>query len=166
MMEAIGFLKPMSPSRSLLINGFIIGYLALILAFWIIGKEDWPFCIYPMFAGVDRRGDFERIEYFTVSPEGEKWIDLRNPRNPSIMHWGFVLSAVLAKKGWPSNDTKNFLEIALDDLRRQSLREHPAQAPPYALKAYEVSYHFPESGDYEPIVVRKVPLLQVNEGQP
>jgi hypothetical protein len=151
----------MSRLRSLLVNAFIAGYLCLILVFLVAGREDWPFCIYPMFSTLDRRADFERVEFFTVSQGKEKWVNLRYTY---MVTWGFVLPAVLKKKGWPSEDTKHFLGVALDDFRRQSQRENPSAPPPDALRAYSVTYHYPDSGGFQSTIIRKVMLLQYNKG--
>ncbi len=150
----------MSRLRLLLVNGFIAGYLGLILFFLVVGREDWPFCIYPMFATLDRRADAKGVEFFTVTQGKEKWVDLRNP---DMIHWGFVLPTVLKKKGWPSDDTKRFFGVALDEFRRQSRQENPSGPLPDGLRAYAVTYHYPDSGDFQPIILSRVMLLQYNE---
>jgi hypothetical protein len=96
-----------------LVNGFIAGYLCLILVFLVAGREEWPFCIYPMFATLDRRADFEgSTRRFSTPKSAGKSLCASTRRLASLF----------------------------------------------------VTYHYPDSGDFQSTIIRKVMILQYNKG--
>ena len=153
----------MSRARFLLVNGFIAGYLVLTALLFATGYELWPVCTYWMYENVMVRGNENVIEYYTVAEGREKWIDIQSG---PLLPWVPTLSVVAKQDGWSGAHTKKFFLAALEQLRSENRADDPGAPLPTAIRAYITSYHFPDSGDYQPIRTARTLLLEVDRPQP
>jgi hypothetical protein len=153
----------MSPVRSVVVNGFILGYLLLTALLFVTGYELWPFCTYWMYEGTLARGDGKAIEFYTVADGREKWIDIQSG---PVLQWVFSFEAVAKKDGWSDPRTKRFLATSLEEMRRESRTDHPSEPLPTAIRVYSSDYHFPDSGDYQAIRTGRTLILEVDRERP
>jgi hypothetical protein len=145
----------MTPLRFRIVNGCILLILGITLGLLVIRRDCWPLCNYPMFETLVA----PVLEFYTVADGKETFFDYRYTW---MIHWEHVFSAVLSDYGWPSAKTQAFYFRALRDLQRESRMENPAAPAPTALRAYLVYYHYPDSGDFQPIELRRAKILEVD----
>jgi hypothetical protein len=162
----------MQALRRWIVNGFVLGMLSLTTLSVVTKREAWPICNYPMFDGLNRRADAQKVEIFVVSGAEEKPLHLEYGawrgtyglmRNVTVDD---SIRVMLHEKGWRSDDSKAFLELILRELGRQCKAEGKSPEPPRALRVYTVDYHYPESGHSRPQILNKSLLLEVNNTTP
>lgn len=157
----------MQPMRRWVVNGLILVTLGLTGLSVVTKREAWPICNYPMFDGLNRRADTQKVEVFVVSGVEERPLHLEHGawrgtyglmRNVAVDD---SIRVMLYQKGWRSEDSKAFLALILRELERQWKAEGKSAEPPRALRVYAVNYHYPESGDPRPQVLNKTLMLEV-----
>lgn len=155
----------MSPLRRLSVNGFILGFLGLYALANLIHREAWPICNYPMFANVEKWGDLTRPEYFVVRGNRETRL-LSGHHTIADMGLEYSLPHFLGGYDLRSESARNALRVILDGLVGQWKADGNHGDEPAALKVYQISYHFPRSGDPTPQVTRKALLMEVERAAP
>jgi hypothetical protein len=162
----------MRPLRGWMVNGFIMGMLSLTTLSVVTKKEEWPVCNYPMFDGLNRRADTQKVEIFVVNGAEESQLHLEYGawrgtyglmRNVTVDD---AIRVMLDQKGWRSEDSKAFLTLILRELKREWKAGGKSLEPPQALRVYTVNYRYPGSGDPRPQVLNKTLMLEVNDTTP
>ena len=148
----------MSALRFRIVNGCILMIFGITLISLPTLRDWWPFCVYPMFESLNLRVDAPALEFYTVTGGQETYFDFRYTW---MIHWRNVFLAILKDKGWPSKTTQDFYAQALKEIQREGKFEDPTAPSPTALRVYRVYYHYPDSGDFQPVVMRRVKLLEV-----
>jgi hypothetical protein len=155
----------MSSLRRIAINAFILSYLGVYALAILIRREAWPICSYPMFASAEKWRDLVQTEYFVV--QGNREVRLNGGRH-SIAEMGLEYSLPHFAEGndLRSENAKKALGVILEGLVGQWKSDGRHAGEPTALKVYQVSYHFPRSGDPAPHVTRKILLLEADRAAP
>ena len=147
------------------INGLIIGFLVLTLGSAVTGKEFWPICNYPMFSGIEHRGNKVEMEFFVCQGGSERKLSF-STGFLSHLSIGPLLADVVDRFGVHSAASAQFLSLVLQDEEREWRAKGEWSDQPATLKVYSTEYCFPASGPPQPSIVYKTVLVEIPESRP
>lgn len=155
----------MSRGRVWLVHGLLASILALTAVSFVRAKPFWPISHYPMFSHVRARGEATALEVYVVGAGGEALL----PREGATFSRDFdavgvraVLSAIAAKDGPASEQSRRFLGLLLAALQERARRS--GDEAPAGVRLYRVVWRHDDARDPRRRTAERALLAEATDG--